>query len=42
MALVGFTVGSVGFKLYLVSIILRHCGIFHSISLAPLVQDLLL
>ena len=38
---VGFTVGSVGFKRYLVSIIVTHCGISRSTSQPPLVEDLL-
>ena len=37
----GFTVGSVGFKRYLVSIIVTHCGISRSTSQPPLVEDLL-
>ena len=37
---VGFTVGSVGFKRYLVSIIVTHCGIFCSTSQPPLLEDL--
>ena len=38
---VGFTVGSVGFKRYLVSIIVTHCGISRSTSQPSLLEDLL-
>ena len=38
---VGFTVGSVGFKRYLVGIIVTHCGISRSTSQPPLVEDFL-